>query len=90
VTLSKKTAWFLIGFGVWSWLIWPVFLNNIWHDSRSWQHGMTAFFAVHLVLTVVSLASGTAIGILGIRAARAVGRASADGSATMSAAFPGS
>ena len=67
MTLSKKTAWFLIGFGVWSWLIWPVFLKNIWHDPRSWQHGMTAFFAVHLALTVVSLALGTAIGVLGIR-----------------------
>jgi hypothetical protein len=51
-------------------VIWPVFIKNIWKDSRSWHHGMTGFFAVHLVLTVVSLALGTAIGILGIRAAR--------------------
>ncbi len=29
---------------------------------------MTAFFGVHLVLTVVSLALGTIIGVLGIRA----------------------
>jgi len=33
---------------------------------------MTGFFAVHLVLTVVSLALGTIIGLLGVRAARAI------------------
>jgi hypothetical protein len=70
VVISKRVAWFLIAFGVWSWVIWPVFIKNIWKDSRSWHHGMTGFFAVHLVLTVVSLALGTAIGILGIRAVR--------------------
>jgi hypothetical protein len=65
VVISKRVAWFLIAFGVWSWVIWPVFLKN---NSR--HHGMTGFFAVHLVLTVVCLALGTTIGILGIRAAR--------------------
>jgi hypothetical protein len=71
VLISKRLAWFLIAFGVWSWVIWPVFLKNIWHDPRSWHQGMTGFFAVHLVLTVVSLVLGTAIGVLGIRAVRA-------------------
>jgi ABC-type proline/glycine betaine transport system permease subunit len=70
MVISKRIAWFFIAFGVWSWVIWPVFLKNIWKDSRSWHHGMTGFFAVHLVLTVVSLVLGTMIGILGIRAAR--------------------
>jgi hypothetical protein len=71
VVVSRRVAWFLIGFGVWSWVIWPVFLKNIWQDSRSWHHGMTGFFAVHLALTVASLALGTAIGALGLRAIRA-------------------
>ena len=31
---------------------------------------MTAFFGVHLVLTVVSLTLGTIIGVLGVRALR--------------------
>jgi hypothetical protein len=70
VVISKRVAWFLSIFGVWSWVIWPVFLNNIWKDSRSWQHGVTGFFAVHLVLTVISLSLGTMIGILGVRALR--------------------
>ena len=72
VLISKRVAWFLIAFGVWSWFIWPTFLKNIWKDPRSWHDGMTGFFAVHLVLTVVSLALGTIIGLLGVRAARAI------------------
>jgi hypothetical protein len=72
--LTRRISVFLIGFGVWSWIIWPTFLKNIWHDSRSWQDGPTAFFTVHLALTVVSLALGTAIGWLGVRGWRAAGR----------------
>lgn len=68
--LSRRVAWFLVAFGVWSWVIWPTFLKNIWKDPRSWDHGMTAFFTVHLLLTVASLALGTAIGVLGIRGLR--------------------
>jgi hypothetical protein len=77
VVISKRVAWFLVAFGVWSWIIWPTFLKNIWADKRSWNHGMTAFFGVHLVLTVVSLALGTIIGVLGIRALRAQPRVDA-------------
>jgi hypothetical protein len=69
--LTRRVSGFLIGFGVWSWIIWPTFLKNIWADDRSWQHGPTGFFLVHLVLTLVSLALGTAIGGLGIRGWRA-------------------
>ena len=66
--LSRRVAWFLVAFGVWSWIIWPTFLKNIWKDSRSWDDGMTGFFAVHLVLVIASLAFGTLIGALGVRA----------------------
>jgi hypothetical protein len=72
VVISRRIGWFLLAFGVWSWIIWPTFLKNIWQDDRSWDHGMTSFFAVHLVLTVVSLALGTAIGLLGLRVVRHV------------------
>ena len=65
--MSKRVSWFLVAFGVWSWIIWPTFLKNIWKDKRSWDDGMTAFFGVHLALTIVSLALGTAIGVLGVR-----------------------
>ena len=71
MVISRRVGWFLVAFGVWSWVIWPTFLKNIWADKRSWNHGMTTFFAVHLVLTIVSLALGTIIGALGVRALRA-------------------
>jgi hypothetical protein len=70
VTLSKRAAWFLVAVGVWSWVIWPTFLKNIWKDPRSWHDGPTGFFLVHLVLTAVSLAIGTAVGWLGARGLR--------------------
>lgn len=65
--LSRRVSAFLIAFGVWSWVIWPTFLKNIWNDPRSWQHGATGFFVVHAMLTFASLALGTAIGWIGIR-----------------------
>jgi hypothetical protein len=67
VVLTRRVSLFLIGFGVWSWIIWPTFVKNIWKDGRSFNHGATGFFVVHVVLAVVSLALGTAIGWLGIR-----------------------
>lgn len=68
--VSRRVALFLVAFGVWSWIIWPTFLKNIWKDSRSWHDGMTAFFLVHLLLTIVSLLLGTVIGLIGLRALR--------------------
>jgi hypothetical protein len=69
--MSRRVSGFLVAFGVWSWWIWPTFLRNIWKDDRSFHHGPTGFFLVHLVLVVVSLALGTAIGWLGVRGWRA-------------------
>jgi hypothetical protein len=70
VRLSSRAAWFLVAVGVWTWAIWPNFLRNVWGDSRSWDDGPTAFFVVHAVLTVASLAIGTAVGWLGVRGLR--------------------
>jgi hypothetical protein len=70
VRVSRKAAAFLVFFGVYSWFIWPTFLRNIWRDDRSWHHGATGFFLVHLVLTVVSLALGTVVAVIGVRAWR--------------------
>ncbi|MFL6160716.1 MAG: SCO4848 family membrane protein [Jatrophihabitantaceae bacterium] len=74
MVLSKRISAFLVLFGVWSWLIWPTFLHNIWRDPRSWQDGPTAFFGVHAVLTAVSLLLGTAVGVLGVLGWRAAAR----------------
>ncbi|GAA3018057.1 SCO4848 family membrane protein [Actinokineospora globicatena] len=68
--MSKRSALFLVGFGVWSWLIWPNFLRNIWSDPRSFDGGPTGFFVVHALLTAASLLFGTMIGVIGWRAWR--------------------
>jgi Na+/melibiose symporter-like transporter len=73
--LGRRTSWFLLAFGVWSLVIWPTFLKNIWADPRSWNHGATGFFLVHLCLTIVSITAGIAIGLIGLRAVRAGRRA---------------
>jgi len=73
VRLTRRWSWFLVGFGVWSWVIWPTFLRNIANDPRSFNAGRPQpFFVVHLLLTVASLAFGTTIGVLGIRGLRAL------------------
>ncbi|NJC81152.1 hypothetical protein HC030_01045 [Planosporangium mesophilum] len=70
--LSRRWSVFLVAVGVWSWVIWPRFAVAIWADPRSW-HGNTptSFLWVHAVLIVVSLAIGTAVGVLGLRGWRA-------------------
>jgi hypothetical protein len=78
VRLSSRVSGLLLAFGVWSWIIWPTFLKNIAADDRSWHDGPTGFFIVHLLLTVVSLAAGTAIGGLGWLGLRAARKAKAD------------
>jgi hypothetical protein len=69
--LSRGWSWFLVTFGVWSWIIWPTFIKNIANDKRSFTGNTPhAFFIVHLLLTVASLTLGTAIGVLGIKGVR--------------------
>jgi hypothetical protein len=67
VVLSRRWAWFLLAVGVWSWIIWPRFAVAIWDDPRSW-HGSTptGFLWVHALLIGMSLAIGTAVGVLGV------------------------
>jgi hypothetical protein len=35
MVLTRRVAGLLLAFGVWSWIIWPTFLKNIWNDDRS-------------------------------------------------------
>jgi hypothetical protein len=79
VLLSKRVSGFLIAFGVWSLWIWPTFLRNIWKDNRSFDHGPTAFFLIHLALVIVSLALGLIIGWIGVRGWRAANQALTSG-----------
>jgi hypothetical protein len=63
---------FLLLFGVWSYLLWPTFVRNIWVSDRSWVGSSpTPYLIVHLIIAVVSLVLGTAIGVMGWRSFRA-------------------
>ncbi|AGL21038.1 SCO4848 family membrane protein [Actinoplanes sp. N902-109] len=74
MVLSRRWSAFLIAVGVWTWLIWPRFGLAIWKDDRAFSGGSpTSFLWVHAVLIVASLAIGTTVGVLGVRAWRAAG-----------------
>jgi hypothetical protein len=72
--LSRPVSWFLLAFGVWSWVIWVTFVKNLVKDSSglAFEDGHpTAYFFVHLTLAVVSFVLGTVIGGIGLRGLRA-------------------
>ena len=69
MVLSKRWAVFLTAVGVWTWVIWPRFGLAIYKDDRSFADGRpTSFLVVHTVLIAASLAIGTTVGVLGVRA----------------------
>jgi hypothetical protein len=69
MVLSKRWAVFLTAVGVWTWVIWPRFGLAIYQDDRSFAGGKpTSFLIVHAVLIAASLAIGTTVGVLGVRA----------------------
>lgn len=75
MVLSRRAAAFLLAAGVFQWVVWPTFLRNIAEDPRSTAGGgLTGFFVVHAVLTLASLALGTALLVLGVRGWRAARR----------------
>jgi hypothetical protein len=77
--LSRPVSWFLLAFGVWSWVIWVTFVKNLIKDSSglAFDDGdPTAYFWVHLLLAAVSFVLGTAIGVIGLRGIRALRRTS--------------
>lgn len=71
VLMTRRVSAFLLAVGVWTWLIWPNFLKNIWKDERSFDDGATSFFLIHLVLVLTSLLIGTVVGGIGWRGLRA-------------------
>jgi hypothetical protein len=77
--LSRPVSWFLLAFGVWSWVIWVTFVKNLIKDSSglAFDDGHpTAYFWVHLTLAVVSFVLGTVVGGIGLRGVRALRRTS--------------
>ncbi|GAA4931384.1 SCO4848 family membrane protein [Actinoplanes utahensis] len=79
MVINKRWAAFLIAVGVWTWLIWPRFGLAIWKDERSFADGApTSFLWVHALLIAASLAIGTTVGVLGVRAWRRASRVAED------------
>lgn len=76
MVLPRGWAAFLIGVGVWTWVIWPRFAVAIWNDPRAWstrdvgQGTPTGFLWVHAVLIITSLTIGSVVGLLGVRTFR--------------------
>jgi intracellular septation protein A len=71
VLINKRWAAFLIAVGVWTWVIWPRFGLAIWNDDRSFDGATpTSFLWVHALLISASLAVGTTVGVLGVKAWR--------------------
>ncbi|MEV0005847.1 hypothetical protein AB0H28_26680 [Micromonospora sp. NPDC050980] len=81
MVLSRGWSLFLVGVGVWTWVIWPRFAVAIWNDTRAWSAGVvgqgdpTGFLWVHALLIAASLAIGTTTGVLGVRGLLATRRA---------------
>ncbi|MFB9237080.1 SCO4848 family membrane protein [Plantactinospora siamensis] len=73
MVLSRGWSLFLVGVGIWTWVIWPRFALAIWDDPRAWSAGVvgegspTGFLWVHALLIAASLAIGTTAGVLGVR-----------------------
>jgi hypothetical protein len=69
MVITRRWAVFLTAVGVWTWVIWPRFALAILRDDRSFVDGRpAAFLWVHALLIAASLATGTAVGVLGVRA----------------------
>ncbi|MGX4658027.1 SCO4848 family membrane protein [Micromonospora sp. SCSIO 07396] len=82
MVLSRGWSLFLVGVGVWTWVIWPRFGLAIWNDTRAWTGDAvgvgapTGFLWIHAVLIAASLAIGSTAGVLGVRGWRAAPRLS--------------
>jgi hypothetical protein len=72
--LTRPVSWFLMAFGVWSWIVWITFTKNLFQDASGLAFDddkPTAYLWIHLTLAIVSFLLGTAIGVLGLRGYRA-------------------
>ncbi|MGQ0802773.1 MAG: SCO4848 family membrane protein [Actinomycetota bacterium] len=63
--MTRRAAGVLLAAGTWTLFVWLTRINNILGDDRS-----TSFKVVHVVLAMVSVAFGVAVGWIGLRAWR--------------------
>jgi hypothetical protein len=65
VTLSRRAAWFLVGFAAWNAFVWVTFVKNVYPD-----HHFDGFFVVHLAIGALTTVMGLVAGWIGLRALR--------------------
>jgi hypothetical protein len=63
--VTRRAAGVLLAAGTWTLVVWLTRINNILGDDRS-----TSFKVVHVVLAVISVTFGLAVGWIGLRAWR--------------------
>jgi hypothetical protein len=68
VTLSRRAAWFLLGFAVWNLYVWATFVWNVFP-----QHHWDTFFLVHLAIGGLTVVLGGLVGAIGLRGLRRSG-----------------
>ncbi len=69
MNVSRRAAWFLVGFGVWNLYVWTTFVWNVYP-----QHHFDAFFMVHLGIGSFTVVLGTVVAAIGWRALRGTRR----------------
>ena len=67
MTVSRRTAWFLLGVALWMAFVWGTFIRNLAQEEGR----PTGFYVAHAVLIVVDLAIAAALAVIAIRALRA-------------------
>jgi hypothetical protein len=68
MTLTRRSARFLIGVAVWNVVTYSVFIKNLWFNGP--RDRPTGFYVAHSVLVVVNLAIAAVLAPLGWRALR--------------------
>ncbi|HEY2833375.1 MAG TPA: hypothetical protein VGJ14_13195 [Sporichthyaceae bacterium] len=68
MTLTPRSARFLIGVAVWNVVIYTVFIKNLWFNGP--RDRPTGFYVAHTVLVVVNMAIAAVLAPLGWRALR--------------------
>ena len=67
MTVSRRTAWFLLGVAVWMAFVWGTFIRNLADEEGR----PTGFYVAHTILIIVDLAIAAVLAVIALRALRA-------------------
>jgi hypothetical protein len=68
MTLSRRSARFLIGVAVWNAVTYTVFIKNVWFNGP--RDRPTGFYVAHSILVAVNFAIAAVLAPMGWRALR--------------------